>query len=198
MSSATTLTISRPTYAQCARDRGPSPPASTASDRRVSRGRTASTWASRRDDGDGCRDRDARARRLDSEARDDNGGQRELAAVERTKDQAADAKSDLQRDTRRPELQRGLDEGDRHHHAQPDEHRGNSDGRRLHARLAAYDSSRASTATWLPSRSRAAVTSVTGPRAAACPQLGQRRGPLPVLEFCGVARGEFVEPRGLV
>ncbi len=39
----------------------------------------------------------ARGRRLESEGPDDHRSQRELAHVEHTKDQAADAKSDLQR-----------------------------------------------------------------------------------------------------
>ena len=183
MSSAITLTISRPTYAQCARDRGPSPPASTASDRRAEPRPHHQHLRQQGDDGDGCRDRDARGRRLDSEARDDNGGQRELAGVERTKDQAADAETDLQRDTRRPEFQRGLDERDRQHHAQPHEHRGDSDGHSCIHGWRAYDSSRARTATWLPSRSRAAVTSVTGPPRSIVAQFGQRRGPFRGLEF---------------
>jgi hypothetical protein len=41
---------------------------------------------------------------------------------------ATDAKSDLQRDTRRAEFQRRLDEGDGQHHAEPDEDSGNGNG----------------------------------------------------------------------
>ena len=149
----------------------------------MSRGRTTSTCASRVTTATAAATAMPVARRLESEARDDNGGQRELAGVERTKDQAADAKTDLQRDTRRPEFQRGLDERDRHHHAQPHEHRGDSDGHGcIHGRSSLRQQSG-------ENRDVAAVEIAGGSdqrdRAAAqhFAQFGQRRGPFRRLEF---------------
>ncbi len=182
ISSAITLTISIPTYAQCACERGPSPPASTASDRRVSRGRTTSTCASRVTTATAAATATPVFGGLIAKHADDDRSQRKLARVERTKDQAADAKTDLQRHTRRPELQRGLDEGDRQHHAQPDEHRGDNDGGSCihgwslrqqsgeHCDVAAVQIAGGS-----HQRDRAAAQHVA--------QFGQRSGPLVCLEL---------------
>ena len=79
-------------------------------------------------DGEACGDSDPGRRRLDGEARDDGCCQRELAGVERAKNQASDAEPDLQGDTGGTELQWGLDKRDRQHHAQPHKGRGGRDG----------------------------------------------------------------------
>jgi hypothetical protein len=54
-------------------------------------------------------------------------GEYGLAGIERAEHQPADTQPELQRDPRRPELQRRFEERDGEHHPQPHEDRGDRD-----------------------------------------------------------------------
>ena len=114
-------------YAQWARDRGPSSPASTAFGSPGQLRPHEQHLRQQGHDGDARGHRGPDGRRLDHEGDHQHAASASSHAVERAENQAADAKPDLQGDAGRTELQRGLDERDRQHHAQPHEHRGYRD-----------------------------------------------------------------------